>query len=95
MLYRWVEPKICVENVTGAVQLPTAVQREPCPPCNPGYYNSNSNDCLPCPPGTYSDGTYGNAARPAGTVPEAAPPRKPFNQCLSKESQLAFPLPKR
>ncbi|TNN36329.1 UPF0577 protein-like [Liparis tanakae] len=59
VLYRWVEPKICVENATGAAELPTTVQSEPCPPCNPGYYNSNSNDCLPCPPGTYSDGTYG------------------------------------
>lgn len=59
VLYRWVEPKICVENVTGAVKLPATGQREPCPPCNPGYYNSNDSTCLPCPPGTHSDGIYG------------------------------------
>ncbi|TKS90722.1 UPF0577 protein KIAA1324-like [Collichthys lucidus] len=58
VLYRWLEPKICVENVTGAVELPTTGQKEPCPPCNPGYHNSNDSTCLPCPPGTHSDGTY-------------------------------------
>lgn len=62
VLYRWVEPKICVENVTGAVELPAMGQREPCPPCNPGYYNSNDSTCLPCPPGTHSDGTNGKQA---------------------------------
>lgn len=59
VLYRWVEPKICVENATGAVELPPMGQREPCPPCNPGYYNSNDSTCLPCPPGTHSNGTKG------------------------------------
>lgn len=59
VLYRWVEPKICVENITGAVALPAVGQREPCPPCNPGYYNSNDSTCLPCPSGTHSDGTNG------------------------------------
>lgn len=62
VLYRWVEPKICVENITGAMELPATGQREPCPPCNPGYYNSNDSTCLPCPPGTHSDGTYGKPA---------------------------------
>lgn len=61
VLYRWVEPKICVENTTGAVELPAVGQREPCPPCNPGYYNSNDSTCLPCPPGAHSDGTNGKA----------------------------------
>uniref|UniRef100_A0A7N8WNT3 UPF0577 protein KIAA1324-like n=1 Tax=Mastacembelus armatus TaxID=205130 RepID=A0A7N8WNT3_9TELE len=69
VLYRWVEPKICVENVTGAVELPATGQREPCPPCNPGYYNSNDSTCLPCPPGTHSDGTYVCTECPAGTEP--------------------------
>ncbi|XP_039891588.1 endosome/lysosome-associated apoptosis and autophagy regulator family member 2-like isoform X2 [Simochromis diagramma] len=69
VLYRWVEPKICVENITGAVELPATGQREPCPPCNPGYYNSNDSTCLPCPPGTHSDGTYACAQCPAGTEP--------------------------
>ncbi|KAG7244118.1 hypothetical protein INR49_004935 [Caranx melampygus] len=69
VLYRWVEPKICVENVTGAVELPATGQREPCPPCNPGYYNSNDSTCLPCPHGTHSDGTNACAECPAGTEP--------------------------
>lgn len=63
VLYRWVEPKICIENIPEAVELPVTGQREPCPPCNPGYYNSNDSTCLPCPPGTHSDGTYGKPAR--------------------------------
>lgn len=71
VLYRWVEPKICVENITGAVELPATGQREPCPPCNPGYYNSNDSTCLPCPPGTHSDGTYG---KPAHTYPHRPHP---------------------
>uniref|UniRef100_A0A8C5FYW2 UPF0577 protein KIAA1324-like n=1 Tax=Gouania willdenowi TaxID=441366 RepID=A0A8C5FYW2_GOUWI len=69
VLYRWVEPKICVENVTGTVSLPATGWREPCPPCNPGYYNSNDSTCLPCPPGTHSDGTSACAKCPAGTEP--------------------------
>uniref|UniRef100_A0A3P9KG89 MRH domain-containing protein n=1 Tax=Oryzias latipes TaxID=8090 RepID=A0A3P9KG89_ORYLA len=69
VLYRWVEPKICVENITGAAELPATGQREPCPPCNPGYYNSNDSTCTPCPPGTHSDGTYACAKCPAGTEP--------------------------
>uniref|UniRef100_A0A3Q1KDL3 MRH domain-containing protein n=1 Tax=Anabas testudineus TaxID=64144 RepID=A0A3Q1KDL3_ANATE len=69
VLYRWVEPKICLENITGSVELPETGQREPCPPCNPGYYNSNDSTCLPCPPGTHSDGTYACAECPAGTEP--------------------------
>uniref|UniRef100_A0A673BA97 Si:dkey-153k10.9 n=1 Tax=Sphaeramia orbicularis TaxID=375764 RepID=A0A673BA97_9TELE len=69
ILYHWVEPKICLENVTGAVELPATGQREPCPPCNPGYYNSNDSTCSPCPPGTHSDGTYVCRDCPAGTEP--------------------------
>uniref|UniRef100_A0A665V221 UPF0577 protein KIAA1324-like n=1 Tax=Echeneis naucrates TaxID=173247 RepID=A0A665V221_ECHNA len=68
VLYRWVEPKICVENITGSVELPAVGQREPCPPCNPGYYTSNDSTCLPCPSGTHSDGTNGKPC-PAGTEP--------------------------
>ena len=58
--YRWVEPQICVENKTGAVTLPPTGERAPCPPCNPGYYNTNDSTCFPCPHGTHSDGTSGN-----------------------------------
>ncbi|KAL7828130.1 hypothetical protein AOLI_G00312820 [Acnodon oligacanthus] len=70
VLYRWVEPKVCVEdNVTGAVTLPPSGEKEDCPPCNPGFYTHNSSTCLPCPPGTFSDGITECQACPAGTEP--------------------------
>ncbi|KAM8883660.1 endosome/lysosome-associated apoptosis and autophagy regulator family member 2-like [Synchiropus picturatus] len=69
VLYQWMEPKICLENVTGAVQLPASGQREDCPPCNPGYFNSKDSSCTPCPPGSHSDGTYACTPCPAGTEP--------------------------
>lgn len=56
VIFKWVEPKICLENVTGAVTLPPSGEREPCPPCNPGFYNNDTATCSPCPPGTFSDG---------------------------------------
>ncbi|KAG9328024.1 hypothetical protein JZ751_016923, partial [Albula glossodonta] len=69
IIYKWIEPKICVENVTGAVELPPSGEREPCPPCNPGFYNNDSATCSPCPPGTYSDGVKACQKCPAGTEP--------------------------
>ncbi|XP_049617154.1 endosome/lysosome-associated apoptosis and autophagy regulator family member 2 [Syngnathus scovelli] len=68
-VYRWVQPKICDENATGAVALPASERRKACPPCNPGFYNSNDSTCSPCPPGTRSDGTYACTACPSGTEP--------------------------
>ena len=56
IIYKWIEPKICLEGVTGAESLPPSGKREPCPPCNPGFYNNDTATCSPCPPGTYSDG---------------------------------------
>lgn len=55
-MYKWIEPKICLENITGAEPLPPSGEREPCPPCNPGFYNNDTATCSPCPSGTYSDG---------------------------------------
>lgn len=56
VMYKWIEPKICLEDVTGAESLPPSGEREPCPPCNPGFYNNDTATCSPCPLGTYSDG---------------------------------------
>lgn len=56
VIYKWIEPKICLEGVTGAETLPPSGEREPCPPCNPGFYNNDTATCSPCPAGTYSDG---------------------------------------
>ncbi|XP_019749187.1 UPF0577 protein KIAA1324-like [Hippocampus comes] len=67
--YRWVEPKICDENGVGAAALPASGPAKPCPPCNPGFYNSNDSTCSPCPPGTRSDGTSACRPCPSGTEP--------------------------
>uniref|UniRef100_A0A4W4EBC7 MRH domain-containing protein n=1 Tax=Electrophorus electricus TaxID=8005 RepID=A0A4W4EBC7_ELEEL len=73
VLYRWVEPKVCVEDgVTGAVTLPPSGEKEDCPPCNPGFYTHSSSTCLPCPPGTYSNGTTECQVCPGGTEPSLA-----------------------
>uniref|UniRef100_A0A3B4FHY3 UPF0577 protein KIAA1324-like n=1 Tax=Pundamilia nyererei TaxID=303518 RepID=A0A3B4FHY3_9CICH len=69
VIYKWVEPKICLENVTGAVTLPPSGEREPCPPCNPGFYNNDTATCSPCPPGTFSDGMKPCQQCPAGSEP--------------------------
>ncbi|KAJ8390001.1 hypothetical protein AAFF_G00111620 [Aldrovandia affinis] len=69
IIYKWIEPKICVENVTGAVTLPPSGERKPCPPCNPGFYNNDTANCSPCPSGTYSDGIKACQECPAGTEP--------------------------
>ncbi|XP_026142946.1 UPF0577 protein KIAA1324-like isoform X1 [Carassius auratus] len=67
--YKWVEPQICLAAAAGAVTLPPSGQREPCPPCNPGFYNNGTATCSPCPPGTYSDGVKACQPCPAGTEP--------------------------
>ncbi|XP_056137128.1 endosome/lysosome-associated apoptosis and autophagy regulator family member 2 [Lampris incognitus] len=69
VIYKWVEPKICLEGVIGAETLPPSGEREPCPPCNPGFYNNDTATCSPCPPGTYSDGIKACTRCPAGTEP--------------------------
>uniref|UniRef100_A0A8C7Y853 Endosome-lysosome associated apoptosis and autophagy regulator family member 2a n=1 Tax=Oryzias sinensis TaxID=183150 RepID=A0A8C7Y853_9TELE len=69
IIYKWIEPKICLEGVPGAQTLPSSGDREPCPPCNPGFYNNDTATCSPCPPGTYSDGMKPCQSCPAGTEP--------------------------
>ncbi|XP_017261413.1 endosome/lysosome-associated apoptosis and autophagy regulator family member 2 [Kryptolebias marmoratus] len=69
VIYKWIEPKICLEGVPGAETLPQSGDREPCPPCNPGFYNNDTATCSPCPPGTYSDGMKPCQRCPAGTEP--------------------------
>ncbi|XP_048862458.1 endosome/lysosome-associated apoptosis and autophagy regulator family member 2-like isoform X1 [Brienomyrus brachyistius] len=70
IMYKWIEPKICIENMTDAVILPPSGERQACPPCNPGFYNNETGSCLPCPLETFSDGTDGRCQRcPAGREP--------------------------
>ncbi|XP_021109666.1 UPF0577 protein KIAA1324-like homolog isoform X2 [Heterocephalus glaber] len=69
IMYKWIEPKICKEDLTNAIRLPPSGEKKDCPPCNPGFYNNGSSSCHPCPPGTYSDGTQECRPCPAGTEP--------------------------
>ncbi|KAF2975990.1 hypothetical protein EK904_012718, partial [Melospiza melodia maxima] len=69
IMYKWIEPKICREDLPDALTLPPSGERQDCPPCNPGFYNNASSSCTPCPPGTFSDGTQECKACPAGTEP--------------------------
>uniref|UniRef100_A0AAY5KR10 MRH domain-containing protein n=1 Tax=Esox lucius TaxID=8010 RepID=A0AAY5KR10_ESOLU len=69
VMYRWVQPQICLVSVAGAETLPPSGAREPCPPCNPGFYNNDTATCSPCPPGTFSDGVKACESCPAGTEP--------------------------
>ncbi|CAL8263616.1 unnamed protein product [Merluccius merluccius] len=69
IIYKWIEPKICLQGVSGAVPLPPSGEHKPCPPCNPGFFNNDTAVCSPCPPGTYSDGTKVCKQCPAGTEP--------------------------
>lgn len=61
IMYKWIEPKICREDLPDALTLPPSGERKDCPPCNPGFYNNASSSCTPCPPGTFSDGTQGRS----------------------------------
>lgn len=68
LMYKWIEPKICSESVEGAVKLPASGDLETCPPCNPGFFVTNTSTCEPCPNGFYSNGTVCSEC-PVGTEP--------------------------
>lgn len=57
LMFKWAEPKICSEVLPHAAQLPPSGLKTRCPPCNPGFYKSNSSSCEPCPYGSYSNGS--------------------------------------
>ncbi|OXB58548.1 hypothetical protein ASZ78_007087 [Callipepla squamata] len=69
IMYKWIEPKICREDLPDALTLPPSGERKECPPCNPGFYSNASSSCTPCPQGMFSDGTQECKACPAGTEP--------------------------
>ncbi|XP_057676462.1 endosome/lysosome-associated apoptosis and autophagy regulator 1 [Corythoichthys intestinalis] len=58
LMYKWIEPKICSETAEGSVKLPASGEKQTCPPCNPGFYMSNtSGTCQACADNFYSNGT--------------------------------------
>ncbi|XP_056629223.1 endosome/lysosome-associated apoptosis and autophagy regulator 1 isoform X3 [Triplophysa dalaica] len=68
LMFKWIEPKICSESANGAIQLPASGEMMACPPCNPGFFSSNTSTCEPCPHGLYSNGTECSEC-PAGMEP--------------------------
>ncbi|XP_062961448.1 endosome/lysosome-associated apoptosis and autophagy regulator 1 isoform X2 [Cynocephalus volans] len=68
LMYKWAKPKICGEDLKGAVKLPASGTKTRCPPCNPGFFKTNSSTCEPCPYGSYSNGSDCTHC-PAGTEP--------------------------
>ncbi|XP_040278144.1 endosome/lysosome-associated apoptosis and autophagy regulator 1 [Bufo bufo] len=57
LVYKWIETKICNDTMEGAKELPMSGAKIKCPPCNPGFHQSNTTICEPCPHGMFSDGT--------------------------------------
>uniref|UniRef100_A0A667H5G2 MRH domain-containing protein n=1 Tax=Lynx canadensis TaxID=61383 RepID=A0A667H5G2_LYNCA len=68
LMYKWAQPKICGEDLKGAVKLPASGVKTRCPPCNPGFSKTNNSACEPCPYGSYSNGSDCTHC-PAGTEP--------------------------
>uniref|UniRef100_A0A2K5R718 Endosome-lysosome associated apoptosis and autophagy regulator 1 n=1 Tax=Cebus imitator TaxID=2715852 RepID=A0A2K5R718_CEBIM len=68
LMYKWAMPKICSEDLEGAVKLPASGVKTRCPPCNPGFFKTSNSTCEPCPYGSYSNGSDCTRC-PAGTEP--------------------------
>ncbi|KAM9856084.1 endosome/lysosome-associated apoptosis and autophagy regulator 1 [Aulostomus maculatus] len=68
LMYKWIDPKICSEAAEGAVKLPASGEKQTCPPCNPGFFVTNSSTCEACSDGFYSNGTACEKC-PVGTEP--------------------------
>ena len=70
-MYKWVEPKVCRDDLQDAKKLPPSGKAEPCPPCNPGmeYANATATGCQFCPPNYYSDGSKKCVKCPPNTAP--------------------------
>ncbi|XP_037126265.1 endosome/lysosome-associated apoptosis and autophagy regulator 1 [Syngnathus acus] len=67
LMYKWIEPKICSETAKGSVKLPGSGEKQMCPPCNPGFFMSNTSaTCQACAENFYSNGTACTEC-PAGT----------------------------
>ncbi|KAK1152277.1 UPF0577 protein KIAA1324-like isoform X1 [Acipenser oxyrinchus oxyrinchus] len=87
LMYKWIEPKICSEDLKGAVKLPASGAKVACPPCNPGFFQTNSSTCEPCPYGSYSNGTECDKC-PAGTEPILGFEYKWWNQMPANMKSL-------
>lgn len=66
--YKWIEPKICDDEVATAVHL-LEPEMKACPPCNPGMHYSNSSSCTFCPKNHFSNGLHGCRPCPVTAAP--------------------------
>uniref|UniRef100_A0A0B7AI94 MRH domain-containing protein n=1 Tax=Arion vulgaris TaxID=1028688 RepID=A0A0B7AI94_9EUPU len=55
MSFNWIEPRICYENASGSVVLPSDGPLVGCPPCNPGMHKVNASHCDFCETDHYAD----------------------------------------
>ncbi|CAG7786969.1 unnamed protein product [Allacma fusca] len=93
VVYKWVEPKICLESHPDSVKLPLNGPLKECPPCNPGTEYKDGN-CQPCQKNQYSDGALPCSVCPANTVPDTGHfltqwyswPESIHTTCISPES---------
>ncbi|CAK8671048.1 unnamed protein product [Clavelina lepadiformis] len=69
IMYRWAEPKICLDTLEDSVKLPPSGEEKPCSPCNPGFHPSEMG-CEPCKSNSYSNGTHHCLQCPASTSPQ-------------------------
>ncbi|KAM3618792.1 uncharacterized protein V6R79_024991 [Siganus canaliculatus] len=90
LMYKWIEPKICSETADGAVQLPASGEKHTCPPCNPGFFATNSSStCEPCDKHFYSNGTACIEC-PVGTEPVVGFEYKWWNTMPSNMKSFNF-----
>ncbi|KAI3356840.1 hypothetical protein L3Q82_003494 [Scortum barcoo] len=82
LMYKWIEPKICSETAEGAVKLPASGEKQTCPPCNPGFFVTNSSTCEPCDKAC--------TMCPAGTKPAVGFEYKWWNTMPSNMKSLIF-----
>ncbi|KAK3864258.1 hypothetical protein Pcinc_028364 [Petrolisthes cinctipes] len=67
--YRWVEPRVCREQVKGSVSLPPSGELKTCPPCNPGMHYTAGQGCVFCGREEHSDGLSPCRPCPPSTAP--------------------------
>ncbi|EDV25921.1 uncharacterized protein TRIADDRAFT_55496 [Trichoplax adhaerens] len=65
-MYKWNEPKLCREDLKGAVTLPASGEKIKCQLCNPGTF-LKGNHCEICPANQYGDGESGCSPCPPST----------------------------
>ncbi|XP_028309712.1 UPF0577 protein KIAA1324 [Gouania willdenowi] len=91
LMYKWAEPKICNETANGSVKLPASGKRQSCPPCNPGFFVTNSSTCEPCSEGYFSNGTVCSKC-PVGSESEVGFEYKWWNRMPANMKSANFLL---